>query len=88
MLLLTSLAFGLMPALRGSRTEIAPSLLERGATGMNTGRVSAASSCFVVIQVALSLLLLVGAGLFVRTLRNLQNEGPGFPNRTPPHLLR
>src|SRR5205807_8738247 len=33
----------------------------------------------VGIQVALSLLLLVGAGLFVRTLRNLENLGPGFP---------
>jgi predicted permease len=38
----------------------------------------------VGIQVALSLLLLVGAGLFVRTLRNLQNLGPGFPTD---HLL-
>jgi predicted permease len=34
---------------------------------------------FVAAQVALSLLLLVGAGLFVRTLRNLRNQGPGFP---------
>jgi predicted permease len=82
MLLLTSLAFGLMPALRGSRTEIAPSLLERGATG-SPGSVPL-RRLFVVIQVALSLLLLVGAGLFVRTLRNLQNEGPGFPTE---HLL-
>jgi predicted permease len=82
LLLLTSLAFGLMPALRGSHTEITPSLQERSGTG------SAASvplrRVFVVIQVALSLLLLVGAGLFVRTLRNLENVGPGFPTD---HLL-
>jgi predicted permease len=38
----------------------------------------------VGIQVALSLLLLVGAGLLVRTLRNLENQGPGFPTD---HLL-
>jgi len=77
LLLLTSLAFGLVPALRGSRTEIAPSIKERSATG------SAASvplcRLLVVIQVALSLLLLTGAGLFVRTLRNLRGLGPGFP---------
>ncbi|HVT97389.1 MAG TPA: ABC transporter permease [Acidobacteriaceae bacterium] len=82
MLLVTSLAFGLMPALRGSRTAIAPSLQERSGSG------SAASvplrRLFVVAQVALSLLLLVGAGLFVRTLRNLRNLGPGFPTR---HLI-
>lgn len=77
MLLVTSLAFGLMPALRGSRTQIVTPLQERSGAG------SAASvplrRMFVVVQVALSLLLLVGAGLFVRTLRNLRNLGPGFP---------
>jgi predicted permease len=82
MLLFTSLAFGLLPTLRGSHTQIAPSLLDR------SGTASAASvplrRLFVVIQVALSLLLLTGAGLFVRTLRNLQNLGPGFPTD---HLL-
>lgn len=81
-LLVTLLAFGLMPALRASRTEAARSLKERSGTG------SAASvslrRMFVAAQVAMSLLLLVGAGLFVRTLRNLQNQGPGFPTD---HLL-
>ena len=81
-LLVTLLAFGLMPALRASRTEAARSLNERSGTG------SAASvslrRMFVAAQVAMSLLLLVGAGLFVRTLRNLQNQGPGFPTD---HLL-
>lgn len=81
-LLVTLLAFGLMPALRASRTEAARSLNERSGTG------SAASvslrRMFVAAQVAMSLLLLAGAGLFVRTLRNLQNQGPGFP---ADHLL-
>jgi predicted permease len=76
-MVLTSLACGLMPAMRGSRTEITPSLKERAGTG------SVASvplrRLFVVVQVSLSLLLLVGAALFVRTLRNLENQGPGFP---------
>ena len=81
MLLVTSLAFGLMPALRGSRTEIAPSLLERSGTGP---AANVLRRMFVVVQLALSLLLLVGSGLFVRTLRNLRNQGPGFPTD---HLL-
>jgi predicted permease len=79
---LTSFAFGLLPAIRGSRTEIAPAITERsvsGAAGSLTLRRT-----LVGTQVALSLLLLVGAGLSVRTLRNLENQGPGFPTE---HLL-
>jgi predicted permease len=82
MLLVTLLAFGLMPALRASRTETALSLQERSGTG------SPASvplrRVFVAAQVALSLLLLFGAGLFVRTLRNLRDQGSGF---STDHLL-
>jgi predicted permease len=81
-MLLTSLIFGLLPALRGSRTEITLSLKDRSgaasASGISLRRM------LVGIQVALSLLLLVGAGLFVRTLRNLDSLGPGFPTD---HLL-
>jgi predicted permease len=76
-MLLTSVIFGLLPAIRGSRTEITPSLQDRSAAA-STGGISLRRA-LVGIQVALSLLLLVGAGLFVRTLRNLQNLGPGFP---------
>jgi predicted permease len=76
-MLLTSLVFGLLPAVRGSRTEITLSLKDRSGApspgGISLRRI------LVGIQVALSLLLLVGAGLFVRTLRNLENLGPGFP---------
>ena len=79
---LTSIVFGLMPAIRGSRTEMNMSLKDRSgalsADGIFLRRL------LVAIQVALSLLLLVGAGLFVRTLRNLENLGPGFPTD---HLL-
>ncbi len=79
---LTSLVFGLLPAVRGSRTEITLSLKDRSgaasASGISLRRM------LVGIQVALSLLLLVGAGLFVRTLRNLDSLGPGFPTD---HLL-
>jgi hypothetical protein len=76
-MLLTSLVFGLLPALRGSRTEITLSLKDRSGA-LSAGGISL-RRMLVGIQVALSLLLLVGAGLFVRTLRNLENLGPGFP---------
>jgi predicted permease len=79
---LTAFAFGLLPAIRGSHTEIAPAITERAASGA-TGSL-ALRRTMVSVQVTLSLLLLVGAGLFVRTLRNLENQGPGFPTE---HLL-
>jgi predicted permease len=81
-MLLTSVVFGLLPAMRASHTQIPLSLKDRSAAdsigGMSLRRL------LVSIQVALSLLLLVGAGLFVRTLRNLENVGAGFPTD---HLL-
>ncbi|HKU24608.1 MAG TPA: ABC transporter permease, partial [Candidatus Sulfotelmatobacter sp.] len=81
-MLLTSLLFGVLPAVRGSRTEIALSLKDRSGV-LSSGGISLRRA-LVGIQVALSLMLLVGAGLFVRTLRNLKNLGPGFPTD---HLL-
>ncbi len=81
-MLLTSLVFGLLPAVRGSRTEITLSLKDRS-SALSAGGISL-RRLLVGVQVALSLLLLVGAGLFVRTLRNLKNLGPGFPTD---HLL-
>jgi predicted permease len=81
-MLLTSLVFGLLPAVRGSRTEITLSLKDRSGA-LSAGGISL-RRMLVGIHVALSLLLLVGAGLFVRTLRNLESLGPGFPTD---HLL-
>jgi predicted permease len=76
-MLLTSLVFGLLPAMRGSRTELTLSLKDRSGA-QSSGGISLRRT-LVGIQVALSLQLLAGAGLFVRTLRNLENLGPGFP---------
>jgi predicted permease len=81
-MLLTSMVFGLLPAVRGSRTEISLSLNDRSGA-FSSGAISF-RRMLVGVQVALSLVLLVGAGLFVRTLRNLENIGPGFPTD---HLL-
>jgi predicted permease len=76
-MLLTSLVFGLLPSVRGSRTEITLALKDRS-SALSAGGISL-RRLLVGVQVSLSLVLLFGAGLFVRTLRNLENLGPGFP---------
>ncbi len=74
--LLTGLIFGLAPAIQTARVAPNPALKD-GAGARAVGRLGFGKS-LVVAQVALSLLLLVGAGLFVRTLRNLKNLDAGF----------
>jgi predicted permease len=73
--LLTGLLFGLAPAWRATSLDLATSLKQSRRT---TGVVSRLSKALIVAQVALSLLLLVGAGLFIRTLSNLQQVTLGF----------
>jgi predicted permease len=75
--LLTGIVFGLAPAWRSTRIDLTPSLKDSGRSSTSVHR-SLLSRGLVVVQVALSLLLLVGAGLFVRTLLNLQRVDPGF----------
>jgi predicted permease len=72
---LCAIVFGTAPALRASRIE--PNTSLKGGKTLNALR-NPLGKAFVVAQVALSLLLLVGAGLFVRTLVNLQNIPSGF----------
>ena len=79
--LLTSLIFGLIPALQVSRPQVEQSLKEasRGSTGgTRSHRLRAA---FVVSQFALSLVLLVGAGLLMRSFAELRARAPGFDSR-------
>jgi predicted permease len=76
--LLTGLLFGLAPALRATRLDLTPAL-KQGAGTLSLGRLRLGlPKVLVVVQVALSLVLLFGAGLFVRTLVNLQNVDVGF----------
>ena len=75
--LITGIVFGLAPAWRTTKLDLTPALKESGRTSSAVHR-SWLSRGLVVVQVALSLLLLVGAGLFVRTLVNLQRVDPGF----------
>ncbi|HYE73541.1 MAG TPA: ABC transporter permease, partial [Blastocatellia bacterium] len=75
--LLTGIIFGMAPAWRATKLDLTPTLKDSGRSSSMASR-SLLSRSLVVVQVALSLLLLVGAGLFVRTLLNLQRVEPGF----------
>ncbi len=80
----TCILFGLTPAIKASRTEPGVVLKATG-RGLSAGGESVLlRRVLVVSQVALSLVLLVGALLFVRTFRNLANVNPGF---TDDHVL-
>jgi putative ABC transport system permease protein len=76
--LLTGVVFGLVPAFEASRLDAGESLKEgaRGTTGGRRGR--RLRGAFVVAQVALSLVLLVGAGLMVKSFARLRSVNPGF----------
>jgi len=72
----TSLMFGLAPALRSAAVGLAPAL-KLGNARISGSRATVAPT-LVVLQVSLSLLLMAGAGLFVRTLQNLRHLDAGF----------
>ena len=74
----TGIAFGLAPALRATRMSASPSVQagSRSLTASRRGRTL--GRVLVIAQVALSLVLVVGAALLVRTLRNLETLDPGF----------
>ena len=74
--LLTGFLFGLAPALRATRVDLNAALKEGGRG--SRGSLSVLGKSLVVMQVGASLLLLVGAGLFLRTLRNLESVELGF----------
>jgi predicted permease len=73
--LLTGILFGLAPAWRATSLDLNSTLKQSGRT---TGSMSRLSKGLLVVQVAVSALLLVGAGLFIRTLYNLQRVNLGF----------
>jgi predicted permease len=90
--LLSGALVGAVPAFRATRAHASAGLKGAG-RGTTAGR-SAASRSLLVVQVALSLVLLIGAGLFVKTLRNLRGVDPGFEStnlllmRVDPQLVR
>lgn len=77
------ITFGLAPAFAATRTELAIAMKEGAREGMD--RRSRLRSTLMVLQVALAVVLLAGAGLFVHSLSNVQSIEPGFD---ADHLLR
>jgi len=77
--ILTGVIFGFAPALQCTRPDVAPTLKDQVGGIAGGGAQVRFRKALVAMQVTLSLLLLVGAGLFIRSLRNLRDLGPGFP---------
>ena len=77
---LTGVIFGLVPAIQSTRPDLASTLKDQA--GAVAGGTSAGfRKALVIAQVTLSLLLLIGAGLFIRSLQNLKDLDPGFRTR-------
>lgn len=72
----TGIVFGLVPALRATASGPGPAL--KADSGITPRTRSRLLPTLVISQVSLSLVLLIGAGLFVRTLRNIEQLDPGF----------
>ena len=79
---LTGIVFGIAPALRATGVNVSDALKQTGRSVV--GSRSALGKSLLVVQVAISLVLLVGAGLFLRTLHNLRHVDVGF---NPQNLL-
>jgi len=82
---LTGIIFGFAPAFRGTRVDLTPALKEGSRSSAAEGRAGrrwfSLGNGLVIAQMALAVVVLVGAGLLVRTLQNLRNVDPGFDTR-------
>jgi putative ABC transport system permease protein len=74
----TGIIFGFAPALQSSRPDLNAELKERSGGELYTGRRFRLRDVLVTLQVAVCLVALIGAGLFLISLRNAQNMDPGF----------
>jgi predicted permease len=82
--LITGILFGLVPALRGMSTNLTPALKDAAGNPPSRHpllRWFSVGNLLVLAQVALTVVVLAGAGLLVRTLQNLKNLDPGFDTR-------
>ncbi len=76
--LTTALLFGLLPAIRATRVDLTPALKEGSGGALGSDSRLRVSRLVIAGQVAVSTLLLTGAGLFLRTLVNITSIDPGF----------
>jgi len=76
--ILTGIIFGLAPAFQFSQTNLAESLKEGGRSSTGGVKRRLTRNLLAIVEVGLSLVLLVGAGTLVRSLRSLLNSNPGF----------
>jgi predicted permease len=74
----TGVIFGLLPALQSSKPDVVAALKDERIRFVGARRGLTLRNLLVVTQVAVSMLLLVTAGLFIRNLRNTQHPDPGF----------
>ena len=79
---ITGIVFGIAPALRGTGMNLSSALKDTSRSVIGTR--STLGKSLLIVQVAISLVLLVGAGLFLRTLHNLRHVDVGF---NPQNLL-
>ena len=86
--LLAGLLFGLIPVLKYAAPRVATSLRGVGRNFSQGREHHRARNTLVVVQVGLALLLLVGAGLMIRTFQALRNVDPGFTQPEGVQLLR
>jgi predicted permease len=85
--ILTGILCGLMPAFRATRVDVIAGLRRQGRDQSGGGNWVRPGKTLVVSQVALCVLLLFGAGLFVRSLQNIDAQDDGF-NRDRVHIIR
>jgi len=76
--IVTGILFGLAPAVQASRPDLVVELKERTGPPAGSNRLFSLRNVLVAAQIALSLVALVGASLFLRSLQNAQKINPGF----------
>jgi predicted permease len=76
--IVTGVVFGLAPAVQASRPDLVVELKEKTGAPSGSNRMFSLRNMLVAAQIALSLIALIGAGLFLRSLQNAQRINPGF----------